>query len=156
VKAALPELFFDIQLAGILESEKRCAHPRDLVASHVALGNVDGGAGEVWTGDVAFGGRGVAVRSLKFLLIGDSADGRADLKRALEVGRMFAREVGEELRRPWAAIAMRFRQFLVDGKASRGGHWDEKVVSNSILQIVFVLNALKAVLAFGYFVLALE
>ena len=51
---------------------------------------------------------------------------------------------------------MRLRQVLVDGEVGRGGDGDEEVVGDAVLQVVFILNALEAVCAFGYFVLTFE
>ena len=47
-------------------------------------------------------------------------------------------------------------QILIDGEIGRSGNGDEEVVRDAILQVVFILNALQAVLAFRYLILALE
>ena len=156
VEAALQELLFDVELAGLLKRKERGPHPADFVAGHVGLRDVDGGSSQVGAGDVALGGGSIAVCPLKLLLVVHGADGRADLKRALKTGCVEAGEVGEELRGPRAAEAVRLWEILVDGKVGRGWNWYQKVVGDAVLQVVLILNALQAVLSFGLFVLALE
>jgi len=156
VKAALLELLFNVEFAGLLEWEERVTHPGDLVAGHVGLGNVDGGASEMGAGDVALGCSGVAVHPLKLFLVVNGADGGADFKRAMKESSMLAGQIGEELRGPGAAVAVRFREVLVDREVSRSGEGDEEVVSDAVLQIVLVLDALESVFALRSFILALE
>jgi hypothetical protein len=114
VEAALLELLFNVEFAGLLEGEQRVTHPGDLVAGHVGLGNIDGSASQMGARDVALGCSGVAVNPLKLFLVVNGPNGGADLKRAMKESGMLAGEIGEELRGPGAAVAVRFCQVLVD------------------------------------------
>ena len=59
VEASLAEFLFDVDLARVLNGEQVHAHPGEFATSKTGLGDVDGGAGEVGTDDVAFGISGV-------------------------------------------------------------------------------------------------
>ncbi len=94
VETALLELFFHIDFAGILERKKMSAHPTDFVSAHGALGDVDGGSGEMGTHDVAFGRGCISVNPYQAFLVGHGPHGGAYLKRAMEFRCMGLREVG--------------------------------------------------------------
>jgi hypothetical protein len=107
-------------------------------------------------GNVALGCRSVAVDPLELLLIVHGTDGGADLKRTMKQGIMLAGEVGEELRGPGTAVAVRLCEVLANRKAARRGDGDKEVVRDAVLQVVLILNALKSVLSFRYLVLAFK
>lgn len=75
VEAGLPEFFFDVDHACGLKREKLVAHPRDFAAAEARFGDVNRGASDVRTDDIALGCSCVAVDSYQSLLILDRSDG---------------------------------------------------------------------------------
>ncbi len=114
VEAGLLELLLDVDLARLDERQEIAAKPGDLRHGEAVLGDVDGLAGEMGRGGVAFGGSGVAVDVDEVLLELDGADGGVDLQGRLEAGVELAGELGEEVRGPGAAVAAVGGKALVD------------------------------------------
>src|SRR6185437_10383 len=61
VEAGLLEFLFHVDLVSGLQAQKPRANPAKFLPGHSALRNVDGGAGEMGTDDVAIGGGGITV-----------------------------------------------------------------------------------------------
>ncbi len=93
------ELLFDIDNAGVLIGKQFPAHPLEFTAREAGLGNVDGGASEVGTDDVAFSVGGVAVDTHQAHLIVNGANGGADYERLMKLSTVRTCKTGLENRR---------------------------------------------------------
>ncbi len=155
VEAGLLELLFDVEFALLDEGEEVGAEPGDLGEGEAVLGDVDGLAGEVGRGGVAFGGCGVAVGVEEALLELDGADGGVDLERGLEAGEVLAGEGVEEEGGPGAAEAAVGGEAVVDAEGVVGGDGDEDAGGAHVVEVGVVMDAFEAV-AVGDEVLAEE
>src|SRR6266851_4868626 len=119
------------------------------------LRDVDGLAGEVRRGGVAFGGSGVAVDVHQVLLEFDCADGGVDLQRRVKVSVVSASQSGEKLRDPGAAVASIYGKALVDLQGVTFGEGDQQPFAAHVQKIFVVPDAVEAV-AVSYLVLTDE
>ncbi len=145
VKAGLLKLLLDVDFAFLYEGQEVAAQPGDLGEGEAVLRDVDGLAGEVRRGGVAFGGSGVAVDVHKMLLEFDRADGGVDLQRRVEVNVVGTGQGGEKLRNPGAAVAPVYGKALVDLQGVTGGEGDQQVFAAHVQKIFIVLDAVEAV-----------
>src|ERR1700722_8003647 len=141
VEAGLLELLLDVDLALLDERQEIAAQPGDLGHGEAVLGEVDGLAGEMGRGGVAFGGCGVAVDVDEVLLELDGADGGVDLQGRLEAGVELAGELGEEVRGPGTAVAAGDGEALVDLQAGGDGERDEEAFVAHAVEIGVILDA---------------
>ena len=141
VEAGLVKLLFDIDLAGGLQRQEPGAHPGKLRKGHALLADVDGGAGEVRGGNVAVGGGGVAVDCKERALELDGADGGVDLEGAMETRIVAAGEVGEEVGRPWAAVAAVEGQIGIHAQGIAGGDGNDVSGGLELVELGVVFDA---------------
>ena len=105
VEAGLAKLLFHIDFAFGLKTVEAIAHPVDFASAQTAFGDINRGACEVRTGDVAHSRRGVAVGPHQMLLVLDGAHSGTDFKRVMKLGLVRTRKVGEKSRSPRTAVA---------------------------------------------------
>ena len=139
------KLLFHVDLALLHERKEVAAQPGDLSEGEAVFGDVDGLAGEVRRGGVAFGGSGVAVDVDQVLLEFDRADGGVDLQRRVEVSVVGASQGGEKLRDPGAAVAPVCGKAFVDLQGVTGGERDQQALVAHVQKIFVVLDAVEAV-----------
>ncbi len=152
VKAGLLKLLLDVDFAFLYEGQEVAAQPGDLGEGETVLRDVDGLAGEVRRGGVAFGGSGVAVDVHQVLLEFDCADGGVDLQRRVKVSVVSASQSGEKLRDPGAAVASIYGKALVDLQGVTFGEGDQQPFAAHVQKIFVVPDAVEAV-AVSYLVL---
>ena len=145
VKAGLLKLLFHVDFALLHQGQEVAAQPGDLGEREAVLCDVDGLAGEMRRGGVAFGGRGVAVDVHQVLLEFDRADGGVDLQRGVKLSVMSAGHGGEKLRDPGAAVAAVCGKALVDLQDAAFGEGDQQPFVAHVEKIFVVLDAVEAV-----------
>jgi len=153
VEAGLAELFFNIDFALVLEGIEAVAHPVELGAGETALGDVDGGAGEMGAGNVADCRSSISIGTHQALLVGDRADGRADLESVAELRLMRVRQVGEKRGGPGPAIAPVLGQTRIHRQTGRLGNTDELAIGDAGAEVGIIFNAFEVV-GVGLLVLA--
>jgi len=144
VEAGLLEFLFNVDFAGSLQGAEPGAHPTDFLTGEAFLGNVNGGAGEVWAGDVSLRGRGIAVYVHEMALVGDGSDGGGDFQRAVKLGFVGARQIYQKAGCPGAAVTMMLGQVSIYGKRCRRGDGDQGAAGDAIGEVIFVLDAFQA------------
>ncbi len=92
---------------------------------------------------------------IRFLLVLDGAHRGADEDRLMELRAMLDGQVGEEACGPRPAVAVVLDQFGVDGQGRRLGDGHQQFLVDAAGQVVFVQDALQAIL-FGAFILPLR
>lgn len=138
------EFFLHVDDAGVLIGEQLISHPEHLAAREAGFGDINCGAGEMRTDDVAFGVGGVVIGAHQTPLVLDGPDSGTDDERLVELSLMRARKFGKEIGRPGAAIAAILGQGGIDGKGGGLGHTDKQAARNPILEVGVVLNALES------------
>ncbi len=145
METGLLELFLHVNAPAFDEGEEVSAQPGDFGDGHPAFGNVDGLAGEVGRGGVAFGGGGIAVDAQEVVLKFDGANGGVDLERRVEAGVVSLGHGGEELRDPGAAEPAVKREALVDVESCAFGDGDELAGAALVEEIIVVEDAVEPV-----------
>ena len=105
VEAGLLEFFFHVDFASLLKVEQSLAHPTEFLTAEIVFGDIDGSPGHMRADDVTLGRCGIAVGGDEPLLVLDCTHCRAYLQGAVKGSYVGAREVGQETRRPGAAVA---------------------------------------------------
>ena len=144
VEAGLVELLFDVDPAGGLQGQEPGTHPGQFRKRHAFFADVDGGAGEVWGGDVAVSGGGVAIDGDQGALKFDGAHGGVDLQGAMEAGVVAARQVSEETRCPGTGIAAIGGQVGIDAERGAGREGNDVSAGLELVELGVVLDADQA------------